>query len=229
MQDLLQPQPFERAQQRVPINKWMWLFRGAILIFSVGVILPMVNKQRMKANQTSAICSLKGIGMCLFEFESEYGSFPDSTTAMELKRKTGSSLKLSDKTSNDVFVQVLASGIATTESMFSSCTGSTSKSDGNWSSDATALEHGETGFAYVSGLTTKDNPSIPMVFGPIIPGTKTVDSKAFDGKAVALWLDNSVTSLPIDGTGRILINGRDLLDPGNPIWNGKAPDVRWPK
>ncbi|MEO5914019.1 MAG: hypothetical protein ABIS50_07275 [Luteolibacter sp.] len=229
MPDQLQPQPFDRVHEREPINKWMWLLLGASLIFSVGVILQMVERQRKKANQTSAVCSLMGIGMCLFEFESEYGRFPDTMTAMELKRKTGSSLTLSDKTSNDVFVQMLVSGVATTESMFSGCAGGIWKPDGNWSSDATALAHGETGFAYVSGLSSKGNPSIPIVFGPIIPGTKTLDVKAFDGKAVILKLDNSVTSVPIDASGKIMYLGQDLLDPGNPIWNGKAPDVRWPK
>lgn len=161
--------------------------------------------------------------------ETEYGRFPDKVTALEIQPKTGTPLTLSDRTSNDVFIQLLASGIGGSETYFATYSSDTRKPDGDWSSDATALEHGETSFAFVSGLSTKGNPSCPIVFGPVIPGTKILDAKSFDGKAVLLKLDNSVTSRPIDSEGRIMINGFDLLDPKNPIWNGKAPDIKWPK
>jgi hypothetical protein len=124
---------------------------------------------------------------------------------------------------------LLAAGIATSEDIFATYSQFTRNPDGDWHSDATALAPGETGFAYISGLTSKGNPSIPIVFGPAIPATRTVDAKSFENRAVALKLDNSVTTLPITPTGKIIINGLDLLDPGNPFWHGKAPDVKWPK
>lgn len=40
-----------------------------------------------------------------------------------------------------------------------------------------SLLHGVTGFAFISGLSSKDNPSFPIVFGPLIPGTETPDVK----------------------------------------------------
>lgn len=76
---------------------------------------------------------------------------------------------------------------------------------------------------------SKDNPSTPIAFGPVIPATRTLDVKTFGGKAVVLKLDSSVSSLPIDSAGKIIYNGMDLLDPRQPIWHGKAPDVKWPK
>ena len=64
----------------------------------------------------------------------------------------------------------------------------------------------------------------------MIPGTTTLDQKSCDGKAVVLKIDNSVTSLPINSAGKIILpNGLDLLDPRQPFWHGKAPDVKWPK
>ncbi len=207
----------------------MWLLLGAIVVFSVGITLPMVKRQRIKANQTSAVSSLRGVGFALYEFESEYGRFPDATTASKIKQKTGTRLTLSDRTSNDIFVQLLASELLFTETVFNTHSGTSRKPDENWSSDDTALEHGETGFAFISGLSSKDNPSCPIVFGPVIPGTKTIDMKSFDGKAVILDVSGSIRSTTIDSSGRIMINGFGILDPQNPLWNGKAPDVKWPK
>jgi hypothetical protein len=206
-----------------------WVFYIGILVFAAVVTIPMIQRERMKARQTSAISSLRGIGFALFEFETEYGRFPDSVSAVEIKRKTGSSLTLADKTSNDVFVQLLAAGIAGSEITFATHTAATRKPDGNWSSDATALASGETGFAFVSGLSAKDNPAIPIVFGPVTPGAREVNADAFDHRAVILKLDNSVITMPITPAGRIIYNGRDMLDPRQPFWHGKAPDVKWPK
>ena len=91
------------------------------------------------------------------------------------------------------------------------------------------LEHGECSFAYISGLDSKCHPDTPLVFGPVIPGTTTLDRSSCDGKAVILKIDNSVMSYPINSAGKIIINGLDLLDPRQPFWHGKAPDVKWPK
>ena len=211
------------------MNKWVWLLVGVIFIFAVGVTLPVVKRQRIEANQTSAVSRLRCVGFALSEFESEYGKWPDAATALEIKRKTGSSLTLSDRTSNDVFVQLLATGIVASEMVFATYSQSTRKPDGDWHSDATALAPGETGFAYISGLSSKDNPSIPIVFGPVFLATRTVDAKSFENRGVALKLDNSVTSVPITPVGKIIINGHDFLDPGNAFWQGKPPDVKWPK
>ena len=206
-----------------------WFLFIGILVFLVVVAIPMIQRERMKARQTSAVSSLRIIGLALFEFESDYGRFPDGVSAAEIKRKTGSRLTLADKTSNDVFVQLLAAEIAFSEIIFATHTAATRKPDDVWSSDATALAQGETGFAYISGLSSDGNPSLPLAFGPVIPGTSRLDPTAFDGKAVVLKLDNSVTSLPISPDGKIIYNGRDLLDPKSPLWGSKVPDVKWSK
>ena len=224
-----QPQVSDDSREREPVSMTGWLLFIGILVFSAVVTIPIIQRQRMKARQTSAISSLRGISFALFEFESEYGRFPDSVTAVEVKRKTGSPLTLGDKTSNDVFVQLLASEIVFSEIIFATHTAATRKPDDDWKSDATALESGETGFAFISGLSAKDNPSIPIVFGPVPPGAREVNPEDFDHRAVMAKLDNSVTTGSINSTGKIIINGQDLLDPSHPFWHSKAPDVKWPK
>jgi hypothetical protein len=89
-----------------------------------------------------------------------------------------------------------------------------------------ALAPGEVGFGYIAGLSTKGNPARPVAFAPIIPGTDRFDPKPFDGKAVVLRMDNSVTSLTIDENGHAILMEKNMLSPENPVWGGHVPDVR---
>ncbi len=168
--------------------------------------------------------------MSLNNFADDYGKYPDDSTAMEVRRRTGSTLSLSDNTSNDLFVQLLlAVQITRPEEIYYAKTKSSIKPDNVWSSDATALAHGECAFAYVMGVNPNDNRSTPIAFGPVIPGTKTFDGKANYDRIAVVRADNSVVNIPIDSAGKAIINGLDLLDPRQPFWHGKAPDVKWPK
>ena len=72
-------------------------------------------------------------------------------------------------------------------------------------------------------------PARPIAFVPVIPGTVRFDPKPFDGNAVFLRMDCSVTSLKIVKDGRACSGGIDILSPENPIWDGKAPDIRYPE
>jgi hypothetical protein len=42
-------------------------------------------------------------------------------------------------------------------------------------------------------------------------------------------LDTSVITLPVDKSGHVYLNGKDLFDPSQPFWGGKVPDVKWPE
>lgn len=65
---------------------------------------------------------------------------------------------------------------------------------------------------------------------PFISGTRKFDSMPFEGKAVILWSDNSVSSLEIDRfTGEVMLDGRNLLDPAHPIWGGVPPSLLLPE
>lgn len=178
---------------------------------------------------TEAISNARQIGLALDEFRNEYGRFPDSTTAAEVERKSGSTLTLSNRSSNDLFAQLIAANITRTERMFYANAKLAIKPDDVCNTDATALAHGECVFAYISGVDPNANPGTPIAFGPVIPGTMTLDLKSNNGKAAVLRLDYSVTSLPINSSGQILYGRTPLLDPRLPYWNGKAPDVKWPK
>lgn len=188
----------------------------------------LMRRKRTICDQTEEVNNARQIGMALYEFEIEYGKFPDATTIAAVRSKTGSTLPLGTTSSNDFFRQLMAGGIAQSEAMFYTKGQSTRKPDGLMNGSH-ALARGECGFSYLMGLSSKGNPSRPIIVAPLIPGTDRFDPKPFKGKAVLLKLDNSVTSLPINKDGHVIVVGKNLFDPTNLIWEGKPPVIVWPK
>ena len=198
--------------------------------FTLGRLAEIAfGRNREVANRITAKANAQQIGSALFDFESTYGGLPDASTALLVKTKTGSTWALGDATSNDLFQQLIASGICVSEDMFYTKTPWSRKPDNVFTTETQALAAGECGFAYIAGLSYKDGPDTPLCVSPLEPGKLTFDREAFDGKAVILRLDNSATLVPIDSTGHAIVNGMDLFDPRQSFWHGKAPNVKWPK
>lgn len=200
---------------------------GVFLVF-IRMFLPLYLKQTKDEGLWEAVHHARHIGLGLYEFDMEYGAFPNSSTASAVLDRSGSKLRLPDRTANDLFAQLIVSKIFSGEEMFYAKAKSAQKPDNFFDTQSNILEPGECAFAYISGLSSKSDQTTPIVFGPVIPGTKTLSTKC-SGMAVVLRIDNSVSRIPITADGKIIINGLDILDPRQPFWNGKAPDVKWPK
>ena len=182
-----------------------------------------------KAELVEAISNLKQINLALYEFQMQYGSYPNDQTAELVRQKHPSKFNLSGTSSNARFRQLFAAKIVESEQIFYAKFPGVSRPDGDTSSGH-LLDKGEVAFAYIAGLPTKDNPSLPIAFGPVIPGTNRFDPKPFKGKAIILRIDNSVSVIRIKENGEAMISGGEsLLDPNNKLWNGKAPDIRYPE
>lgn len=201
---------------------------GVLIVVSL-VLAPSVIRMRPRdRGQSEMVNNARQVGMALFEFEAEYGKLPDETTIAAVRSKTGSSLPLGTKSSNDFFRQLMAGGIAQSEAMFYAKGRGTHKPDGLMDGSH-ALAKGECGFLYLLGLSAKGSPYRPIIVAPMIPGTDRFDPKPFEGIAVLLNLDNSATSLPIDKNGHVIVAGKNLFDPTNLIWDGKPPVIVWPE
>ncbi len=195
-----------------------------IIAALAGLTAPMVIRQRKKADQTEAVNNARQIGLALFEFETEYGSFPDDSTATAVKDATDTEL-VTGTTANDRFRQLIRAGIAQSETMFYAKTSFTKKPDGIMTTAAQALGPGENGFGILmntdKGLSAAGNPSRPIIATPFkIAMDGTFDSDFFDGKAVVLKLDNSVTSLAIvKDSGNVKLNGKTMIETGaDTVW-----------
>ena len=196
-----------------------------IIAALAGLTAPMVIRQRKKADQTEAVSNARQIGLALFEFETEYGSYPDPSTAKAVAAATDTAPS-SGTTANDRFRQLIRANIAKAEPMFYSKTSYTKKPDGAFNTDENALSRGEVGFGMMvksddSGLSASGNTSRPIVMTPFTSELNDkFDFDVYDGKAVILRIDNSAVSVPIiEKSGQVKINGKTLTESGeDTVW-----------
>ncbi len=184
-----------------------------------------VEAQKIKVLQTRAINNLRQIGLALFEFENEYGSFPNEQTAVAIKDATGTSAKLGTATANDCFFQLIAAQILQTDRVFIFEAAAMNEAAKPKIPDQLA----KCAYSYLIGMSAAGNPSRPVVVAPLLKGKTSFDPAVFGGKAIVLRVDNSVQALPIGEDGHVMIDGKDIFDPAQPFWNGKVPPIRWPK
>lgn len=181
---------------------------------------------RKDPNRTEAVNNAREIYNVLWDFRSKYGRFPGPGTIDEVRLSTGNSIPLGADSSNAFLRQIVANGAD--ERMFYSGSKKFRRPDRRVDGKH-ALEKGECGFAYVVGIRMWDNPSMPVLIGPVVPGEKRFDSEAFNKKAVMLRMDGSATSLTINKHGHIALGGGKSIDPAKPEWEGIPLTIAWPE
>lgn len=199
---------------------------GALLVLTAPMF---IRGRHHHHEQTEAVSNARQIGLALFEFENEYGAYPNADTVVAVQKATGTKLALGTKTSNDFFRQLIGGNFTSSEKMFYAAQIPGVRRPDDDITGTEALKKSECGFAYFLGAKVTDNPRRPLAAAPMIPGTDRFDPKAYEGKAVVLRMDNSVTSFNIDKDGHIHIDGKLFMDPTNPIWDGHPPQIVWPE
>jgi prepilin-type N-terminal cleavage/methylation domain-containing protein len=226
-------------KQKLKIGRGFTLVELLVVIVIIaalaGLTAPMVIRQRKKADQTEAVNNARQIGIALLEFETEYGSFPDSTTATAVNTATGNTPK-SGSTANAIFHQLFAAGYTQSEAMFYCKAAYTKKPDGDVSTSTKALDAGECGFGIImngtAGFSSSTNPMRPICAAPFTSdvAADTFDKEIFDGKAVILKIDNSVVSANINPTSKkVSLYGKLLLDTSiGSVFEGASPTWSYP-
>jgi type II secretory pathway pseudopilin PulG len=197
------------ATSSVPRARRRFRFGHLILILVIlagliGAALPWIRKQQQASLQTRALDNLRQLGTALFEFDSEYGTFPDNNTAEDVKENTGTALDFTGPYSNDYFRQLIAEDPAPEQAFWCKTSFSPKRPDNITEPPARALEAGEVGFSYVmatktEGQSSSGDPGRAVVVAPSYEARAdwTFDPKPFRGKALVLKLDNSASALPI--------------------------------
>lgn len=200
-----------------------------VLIASLAALAtPMIMKPHKRAHQSEAISNAKCFGLALFEFNNDYGSYPNAETAKLVANETSTPV-INGDSANARFRQLITSGIVYNEEIFYAKSVITQKPDGNISGD-NAIAPGECGFAYIDNIPSDIKDSRPIAMAPFTYGSGEFDNDVYDNKAIILWTDNSVTTLSIDpASGKALLNGQDILDPAHPIWAGTPPNLLMPE
>jgi prepilin-type N-terminal cleavage/methylation domain-containing protein len=199
-----------------------------IIIAALAAIAgPQLMKNLKKGDLITATSNAKQIGLALFEFDSQYGSYPDNTTAQTVKDNTGSQLTSSGSSANDMFRQLFAAGICEQEEIFYAKTSYTKKPDNVKNTAANCLAAGENGFGYLmngqTGLSSSGDPARPIAITPLMNATTdgTCDLDPFDKRAVVLRADQSAVQLNIRPTDKQVVvpGGRTLLQTGqDTVW-----------
>lgn len=193
-----------------------------------GLAAPLIMSQQKKAYQTQAISHARQIGLALYEFEDEFGFYPNAETAKLVAEKNHTP-EITGESSNARFRQLITSGITSSEEFFYARTSMSRKPDG-LVMDNYAIASGECGFGYIDNIPPNIPDSRPIAMAPFISGTTRFDSEPFSGKAIILWTDNSVRSYPIDRTTEeVIIDGKSILDPSHPVWQGTPPNLLLPE
>ena len=79
----------------------------AIIGILVAMLLPAVQAARESARRIQCSNNLRQIGLALFEFETEYGSFPSQATVAKVTAEyPDHGLDLSGKSSNSLFRRI---------------------------------------------------------------------------------------------------------------------------
>ena len=216
----MNPQP----KKYKPFGWRFWLLLIGCIVFICIFIFPSPFGDRTMATRVEARSNLKQISYALYEYQEQYGTFPNDQRALQHP----SGFNLSGSSSNAIFRQLFAADIVRNEGIFYANFPGASKPDGDISSGH-LLEKGEVAFAYIAGLSIEDNPSLPIAFGPVIPGTIRFDPKPLNGKAIVLRIDGSISVLKLRPDGHAISGGESLLDLDNNLWKGKAPDIRYPE
>ena len=229
--DLPDPEPGDEAlRSRRTMRRILSLGTFSIVFLVLFFLAQQLSRpNRLCGPLGKALANIQQIGIVLDEFDAEYGSFPNKVTAIDVKEKTGTSLTLGDGSSNQLFRQLLATGLKSEYPFWPGISARRKTSDDIFNSDATALEPGECEFAYVAGLSAASNSGAPLVMTPLIPGTTTFDPKVFNGEAVIFFVDGPWEIMRIDRSGRVKVDGMDIFDPRQPFWHGKKPDLKWPE
>jgi hypothetical protein len=200
-----------------------------ILISLIAFVFIRIDIQIREANRDEAFRNVRSLSCALFSFAEEYGSYPnESTVALVDKNDPSHGYDLTGKSSNAALRQLMAAGVTNSETITYAKIKDSIETDGILSLGQ-ALKKGEVGFSYICGLTSTNDPNTPIMLTPLVPGTTKFDPKPFKGKAVILCIDNTVHIYDIDKDGHVYDKGIDILSPKHPMWNGKAPDIRYPE
>lgn len=208
----------------------------AIIATLAGVGVPMIINKQKEGAKSEAMANAKQIGLAMFTFDQDYGSYPSATTATDVDASNpGSGLSIaSPSTANDYFRQLIAAGIFTSEGNFYAKGAYTRKPD-NVISGPDALKAGEVGFAYImagqnEALSSSSNSGRPLLVASVLNGASdgTFDPDIYAKTAVVFRIDNSARAERIRANDNqcLIGGGKTLMQTGtDTVWGTSTNPV----
>ena len=179
--------------------------------------------QKGKSLQSKVAMSAKQVGIGLFTFHADHNKLPGEATIKSISETADDGVKIEAESANDCFFQIIVGGYLDDPGVFAP-----DKRDGVQRNNVGLKKLEHCFFSYIPS-TGFDRADRPLVVAPLVKGKKTFDPKPLGGKAVVLLSDLSAHILDIDDNGVVKLQGKDLFDAGQPYWEGKPFEVKWPE
>jgi prepilin-type N-terminal cleavage/methylation domain-containing protein len=214
----------------------------AIIAALAGLATPAILRAKKSADLTEATNNLRNLGIFLFAFEDEFGTFPSQQIYTDnqnrFKNASGGT------TSNDLLGLLIAGGFTKSEEVFYAKGGASinKRPDNVINTPTKLLQAGECGFGYVminqsQAMSTSDSGGRPLLVAPLIKGSggsnPQFNDNPYNGRGVFLRIDQSVKQNQIHETQRtILLPGNlHLFQTGrDTVWDDQDnPFVQAPK
>ena len=219
-----------------------WLFWGVILgvlLLIAGTMVPVLQYPRGRGGDFArAIQNAKQIGYALYNFEDDFGSYPNDKTAKSILDSDADAFLSSAGGSNYYFSQLIAGGYVDQEAPFYANVEGVNVPDNMKNSADELLGAGEVGFAYVVWDEELDVDQLP----PVAPLLMTFLEERKKGLAEpSSWFRNSkrrliifradmtASALRSDSKGIVKVRNKDYFDWSQPHWGGQKPKIVWPK
>ncbi|MDP4898770.1 MAG: type II secretion system GspH family protein [Akkermansiaceae bacterium] len=205
-----------------------------IIAALAALVSPQVMRALKKADANTAVSNARQIGLAMFSFQNEYGTFPDADTQTDVEDDfPDGDITLDATSSNGYFRQLFRGEFTDSEEIFFAKTAVSKKPDGVITG-TNCLETKENAFGYImnqdEGLTTGGNSARTIAATPLTEAG-LFDQDAFDKKAVSLRIDQSVQILNINADGEALLKGgASVLTAGNDtVWGSDiTPTMKEP-
>lgn len=196
---------------------------AVVLLFGVAAVWRS-HKSSIALRKIQAINNARQVYLCMCDFESDFGHFPDDSSA----RIAPEWQDFRGAYSNDYLGQLHAGGYTRSEEIFYARDARYSgKPDDNISAPSEILKANECGFSYVMveqdgivrGLNLKDQSWLPLFAAPLVDTSGVFESESFDHQGVYLRLDGAARSERLKRNGKIMIEGYSLFEAGeSSLW-----------
>lgn len=215
----------------------------AIIATLAGVGVPVIISKQKEGFRTEAVANAKSIGIAMFSFEQDYGSYPttgtDGTSKQVEENNPEAGFSYVGKYSNDYFRQLIGAGYVDSEQTFYAKGAYTKKPDSVMRGEK-CLGAGEVGFAYImqtdgNAIPSSGNSRRPLVVGSVFNGLTngTFDPDVYARNGVVLRLDQSASIGSIRPSDKKMIvgGGKTLLQTGpDTVWgNDLNPEIKAPQ
>lgn len=134
-------------------RRWFTLIATGLLAGGVITAGCFWQQRRQRETETHNLSNMRQLGLALYDFDSDYGSFPNAETLATLNQTTGS--PLSEEAVKNPLLQLQAAGITTDlENLLAAPRGA----EGDW--------------LYFPGTSTTGNPARVLMITPLIEGQR---------------------------------------------------------